>query len=150
MCKNKEKEQQNSSVTRIKTAQPHAITTPKAAENASLYSKFFFFLNYKSYKNFQDTKYCTFHRSVIIVSFSDLSYKIIYTCRHEVRKHAPRSQQRKYPPNWGKNKKLNCHFSLRYLQQNAPFSTQGHLVLHAERCHCQNLEKYPEKGNQNL
>lgn len=109
------------------------------------------FFNYKSYKNFQDTKYCTFHRSVITVSFSNLSYKIIYTCWHKVSKHCPPNLPYKRIPPLRK-KKSYCHFFLWDIyNENAPFSTNmGHLDAHAERNHYENLPKSPEKEIKNL
>lgn len=77
MCN--DKVQQNSSVTSLKTAPQHAITIPKASENLCNSNLVLFcFLITKTIKDFNDTKYCTFHRSVIRFSFSNLSYKSIY------------------------------------------------------------------------
>lgn len=85
---------------------------------------------YKSYKkNFHDTKYCTFHRSVIIVSFSNLSYKIIYIW-----------WQSKQPPFPIQKKKSNCHICLWeiYTETHHFETNAGRLVAHAEWRHCQN------------
>lgn len=76
--------------------------------------------------NISDTKYCTFHRSVIISS-SNLSYKTIYIWWHRV---ANTPLQIIYPL-WDNNNIYNetHHF----------WSSMEHLVGHAQWCHCQTL-----------
>lgn len=101
---------------------------PQPVENPK--TSFCFY--YKSYKNFHDVKYCTFHRSVII--FFNLSYKIIYTRWKSKRKKSP---LQKYST---RNKK-HFFFTEMFTPELTILINLEHLVAHAEQCHSQNKKE---------